>query len=76
MDARDRDYFAIRANEERNAAARSHGRARSRHEELAAAYQMRVMCIDKGYCDPPSRDPVAKPSEPEMIIPAIVPMQA
>jgi hypothetical protein len=76
MDARDRDYFLTRAKEERHAAAHSRGPARSRHEELAAAYQMRVMCIDKGYCDAPPADPVAKPSEPEMIIPAIVPMQA
>jgi hypothetical protein len=67
MDSRDRNYFTVRAKTEWDAAGRSHGPARSRHEELAAAYQMRVMCIDKGYCDLAAEsacEPPAKPSEP------------
>jgi hypothetical protein len=67
MDSRDRNYFTMRAEIEWGAARRSHGPARSRHEELAAAYQMRVMCIDKGYCDLATEsacESPAKPSEP------------
>jgi hypothetical protein len=61
----------MRAKVERIAAGRSNGSARSRHEELAAAYQMRVMCIDKGYCDPATesaRERAAPPSEPGIIL--------
>ena len=55
----------MRAKIEWAAAGRSEGPARERHEELAAAYQMRVMCIDKGYCDcatDAAREPAKKPS--------------
>ena len=44
----DRDYFMLRAREERNAAAHSMGAVRGRHEELAWLYEMRIMYIDRG----------------------------
>ena len=44
----DRDYFMLRAREERRAAAHSRGAVRGRHEELAWLYEMRVMYIDRG----------------------------
>jgi hypothetical protein len=65
MDSQDRTYFMMRAKTEWDAAGRSHGPARARHEELASAYQMRVMCIDKGYSDlatEVAREPAAEPS--------------
>jgi hypothetical protein len=52
MKSQDRNYFMMRAEEEVQAAARSQGPARGRHEELAAAYKLRVMYIDKGYGEP------------------------
>lgn len=48
MGPEDRDYFMLRAGQERNAAARSVGVVRARHEELAWLYQMRVIYIDRG----------------------------
>jgi hypothetical protein len=44
----DRDYFMLRAREERRAAAHSLGAVRGRHEELAWLYEMRIMYIDRG----------------------------
>jgi hypothetical protein len=44
----------MRAQTEAEAAAHSEGLVRARHEEFAVAYQMRVMCIDKGYADDPT----------------------
>jgi len=48
MGPKDRDYFMIRAEQELDAASRSTGEARGRHEELAWIYQMRVSYIDRG----------------------------
>ena len=48
MGPEDRDYFMLRARQERAAAHHSRGTVRGRHEELASAYDMRVMCIDRG----------------------------
>ena len=48
MSPKDRDYFAHRAEEELVAAAHSLGWIRSRHEELAWLYQMRVIYLDRG----------------------------
>jgi len=43
MTSKDRDYFMLRAEQERQAARRSTHRAvRGRHEELAWLYQMRL----------------------------------
>jgi hypothetical protein len=38
----------LRAEQELDAAARSRGQVRGRHEELAWLYQMRVIYIDRG----------------------------
>lgn len=56
----DRDYFMLRAREERRAAAHSLGAVRGRHEELAWLYEMRVMYIDRGLVgdDEPEQAPV------------------
>jgi hypothetical protein len=51
MKASDRDYFMLRARQEHDAAAHATGAARSRHEELASSYRMRVMYIDRGLID-------------------------
>jgi hypothetical protein len=59
MEPRDRDYFMLREKQELAAAACSCGYVRERHEEFAAAYAMRVACIDRGYARP---EPVAAPS--------------
>jgi len=48
MKPQDRDYFMLRAEQELDAAARSTGQVRGRHEELAWLYQMRVIYIDRG----------------------------
>jgi hypothetical protein len=45
---KDRAYFMLRAEQELDAAARSTGQVRGRHEELAWLYQMRVIYIDRG----------------------------
>ncbi|HEY4071271.1 MAG TPA: hypothetical protein VGM04_06925 [Sphingomicrobium sp.] len=48
MGPKDRDYFLFRAEQELDAASRSTGVVRGRHEELAWIYQMRVNYIDRG----------------------------
>jgi hypothetical protein len=48
MGPKDRDYFMLRAEQERDAAAHSRGIVRQRHEELASAYRMRVSYMDRG----------------------------
>ncbi|HEY7007117.1 MAG TPA: hypothetical protein VH392_11635 [Sphingomicrobium sp.] len=48
MGPKDRDYFMLRAEQELDAASRSTGAVRGRHEELAWIYQMRVNYIDRG----------------------------
>jgi hypothetical protein len=48
MKPQDRNYFMLRAEQELDAAARSTGQVRGRHEELAWLYQMRVIYIDRG----------------------------
>ena len=48
MNIGDREYFMLRARQERAAMLRSGGEVRRRHEELASAYQMRVTYIDAG----------------------------
>jgi hypothetical protein len=48
MRPKDRDYFMLRAEQELDAASRSRGQVRGRHEELAWLYQMRVIYIDRG----------------------------
>jgi len=48
MGPKDRAYFMLRAEQELDAAARSRGQVRGRHEELAWLYQMRVIYIDRG----------------------------
>jgi hypothetical protein len=48
MGPKDRDYFILRAEQERYAAMHSRGAVRGRHEELAWLYQMRVNYIDRG----------------------------
>ena len=72
MSPKDRDYFAYRAEQELNAAARSLGWVRSRHEELAWLYQMRVIYLDRGITGEDEEE--AHEREPmlvhEMIIPA------
>jgi|KBSMisStaDraftv2_1062788.scaffolds.fasta_scaffold2726002_1 hypothetical protein len=77
MGPQDRDYFLIRKRQEEAAAARSRGSVRARHEEFAAAYAMRVVCIDRGYAQPepsPAPPQESRPDEttivPLMIIPA------
>jgi len=74
MSPKDRDYFAHRAEQELNAAARSLGWVRSRHEELAWLYQMRVIYLDRGITGEEEDQAPALRAEPmlvqEMIIPA------
>lgn len=69
MKSSDRDYFLFRAGQERDAAARSSGAARARHEELAAIYRMRVTYIDRGLIDEGS-DPQDSVLEAPQIIAA------
>lgn len=59
MKANDRDYFLLRARQENEAAARSTGAVRGRHEELASIYRMRVMYIDRGLFgdEPETKEP-------------------
>jgi hypothetical protein len=63
----------LRAEQELNAAARSNGAVRGRHEELAWLYQMRINYIDRGlFSDAPeARDemPQVKPIQ-QIVIPA------
>jgi hypothetical protein len=69
MNARDRDYFMLRARQERRAMTCSGGQARRRHEELASAYEMRVTYIDRGLF---SSEPDPPRSEEPMPIPNII----
>ena len=48
MKTEDRDYFMLRARQERQAAGLSRGAVRGRHEELAWLYEMRVIYFDRG----------------------------
>lgn len=68
----DRDYFMLRAREERRAAAHSLGAVRGRHEELAWLYEMRVMYIDRGLVgeDAQATQPEKAAPAPNIIIPA------
>ena len=70
----DREYFLLRAHQEHEAAARSTGPARGRHEELASSYRMRVMYLDRPDAKPApltieTTEPAA-PALPAMIVPA------
>ena len=57
MKAEDRDYFMLRAREERAAARHAPGaNVRGRHEELAWLYEMRVIYIDRGLLGDDSED--------------------
>ena len=62
MGPKDRDYFMLRAEQERDAAAQSRGIVRQRHEELASAYRMRVNYMDRGlFGEHPGEDAPAAP---------------
>ena len=50
----------LRARQERRAVTHSTGEPRRRHEELACAYEMRVVYIDRGLIDTD-----AQPTRPE-----------
>jgi hypothetical protein len=65
MGPKDREYFMLRARQERQAAAHSHGPVRGRHEELASLYEMRVLYIDRGFI------PVDDPDHPGAPVPKI-----
>jgi hypothetical protein len=65
----DREYFLLRAHQEHEAAARSTGPARGRHEELASSYRMRVMYLDRPDAKP-ERLETTEPVMPAMIVPA------
>jgi hypothetical protein len=66
MKTEDRDYFIVRARQEREAASRSRGQVHDRHEEMAALYEMRILYIDRGMA---GDNPVPAPV-PRIIIPA------
>jgi hypothetical protein len=72
MGPKDRDYFMLRAEQELDAASRSRGQVRGRHEELAWLYQMRVIYIDRGLVTDVAEalDEAAEPSAIPLIIPA------
>ena len=72
MGPKDRDYFMLRAAQERNAAAQSLGAVRGRHEELAWLYQMRVNYIDRGLFSDAAEVEEARQVEPlqQIVIPA------
>ena len=61
MGPKDRDYFMLRARQERRAAAHSHGPVRGRHEELASLYEMRVLYIDRGFIGSDDPDHTGEP---------------
>ncbi len=63
----DRDYFMLRAREERRAAAHSRGAVRGRHEELAWLYEMRVMYIDRGLVGDDAETAAPQPVEPVIV---------
>lgn len=71
MRADDREYFLLRAHQEHEAAARSTGPARGRHEELASSYRMRVMYLDRPDAKPTRLTvETTEPAIPTMIVPA------
>ena len=72
MGPEDREYFILRARQERLAASASNGAARGRHEELASLYEMRVLYLDRGlFRDDTSLDPAQVEIEQTIIIRAI-----
>jgi len=62
MGPKDRDYFLLRARQERRAVSFSTGEPRRRHEELACAYEMRVVYIDRWLIEPDTQ--TAGPEQP------------
>jgi hypothetical protein len=62
MGPKDRDYFLLRARQERRAVSFSTGEPRRRHEELACAYEMRVVYIDRGLIETDTQ--TAGPEQP------------
>ena len=69
MGPKDRDYFMLRARQEREAAADSRGHVRGRHEELAQAYEMRVIYIDRGMAGDDSETAGPQPVQ-HIVVPA------
>jgi hypothetical protein len=72
MGPKDRDYFVLRAAQELDAAARSAGQVRGRHQELAWLYQMRVNYIDRGLVSDVAEAPdeTVQPELVQRIVPA------
>jgi hypothetical protein len=72
MKAEDREYFLFRERQERAAALHSRDEARHRHEELASAYAMRVMYIDRGLFSDPAEaaEPAQQPPIQHIVIAA------
>ena len=68
MGPKDRDYFMLRAGQELDAASRSRGAVRGRHEELAWLYQMRVNYIDRGLVNDVDEGPLPE-ALPQITIP-------
>jgi hypothetical protein len=64
MGPNDRDYFMLRARQERRAVICSTGEVRRRHEELACAYEMRVVYIDRGLIGTDSAPPGLEQPDP------------
>jgi len=64
MGPNDRDYFMLRARQERKAVICSTGEVRRRHEEFACAYEMRVVYIDRGLIGTDSEPPPLEGPEP------------
>lgn len=62
MSPNDRPYFMLRHKQELDAACRSSGSVRDRHEELAWLYEMRVIYLDRGITG----------EEPEAVTPKVV----
>ncbi|MFL6754056.1 MAG: hypothetical protein ACJ8FI_04180 [Sphingomicrobium sp.] len=71
MGPKDREYFMLRAEQELNAASRSRGQVRGRHEELAWLYQMRIIYIDRGLVGDVAESLEEAPEAPA--IPLIIP---
>ena len=63
MTVGDREYFLLRACQERAAVLCTGGEVRRRHEELASAYEMRITYIDRGMIgdDEPAAEVVPMP---------------
>ncbi|HYX46332.1 MAG TPA: hypothetical protein VE820_05880 [Sphingomicrobium sp.] len=70
MGPKDRDYFILRAEQERDAASHSSGEVRGRHEELAWLYQMRIIYIDRGMFTDGSEETAEAPPIQRVIITA------